>query len=64
MENYFTIDTNDKVKEFGQAIIKAVEKTHTITKQCQELTKEIDEAKASDDKDAMVYVLQKYILMA
>lgn len=61
MENYFTIDTNDKVKEFGQAIIKAVEKTHTITKQCQELTKEIDEVKASDDKDAMVYVLQKYI---
>lgn len=61
MENYFTIDTNDKVKEFGQAIIEAVEKTHTITKQCQELTKEIDEAKASDDKDAMVYVLQKYI---
>lgn len=61
MENYFTIHTNDKVKEFGQAIIKAVEKTHTITKLCQELTKEIDEAKASGDKDAMVYVLQKYI---
>lgn len=61
MENYFTIHTNDKVKEFGQAIIKAVEKTHTITKLCQELTKEIGEAKASGDKDAMVYVLQKYI---
>ena len=29
-DNYFTINTEDKAKEFGLAIIKAVEKTHTI----------------------------------
>lgn len=61
MEDYFAINTDDKVKEFGQAIIKAVIKTHTIAKRCQELTKEIDSAKNSGDKDIMMCVLQKYI---
>lgn len=62
MDNYVTFSTNDeRAKEFGQAIIKAVEKTHTIAKKCQELTKEIDEAKKSGDKNVMVVELQKYI---
>lgn len=61
MGEYITLDIDEKSKEFGQAVIKAVQKTYTIEKKCRELTKEIDEVKARGDKDAMVYVLQKYI---
>lgn len=60
-DNYFTINTEDKAKEFGLAIIKAVKKTHTIANKCKKLTEELDVAKKCDDKDYMVYVLQKYI---
>lgn len=61
MEDYFMLNTDDKIKEYGRAIIKAVINTHTIAKRCQELTKEIDIAKNCGNKDSMVCVLQKYI---
>lgn len=61
MDNYFEINNGDKAREFGQAIIKAVIKTHTIEKRCQELTEEIDGAIESKRKDLMIGVLQKYI---
>lgn len=61
MSEYITLGIDEKSKEFGRAVIKAVQKTYTIEERCRKLTKEIDEAKASGDKDAMVCVLQKYI---
>lgn len=61
MDDYSVFDAGSKVKEFGQAIIKAVIKTHTIAKKCQALTKEIDVIKTCGDKDSMVCTLQKYI---
>lgn len=61
MENYFAINTDEKAKEFGQVIINAVIKIHTIEKRCQELIKEIDTVKVSGDKDTIVCILQKYI---
>ena len=50
-DNYFTINTEDKAKEFGLAIIKAVKKTHTIANKCKKLTEELDVAKKCDDKE-------------
>lgn len=61
MSKYVILSIDEKLKEFGEAIIKAVQKTYTIEKKCQELTKQIDEAKCSGDKDAMICVLQQYI---
>lgn len=61
MGEYITLGIDEKSKEFGRAVIKAVQKTYTIEERCRKLTKEIDEVKWSDDRDAMVCVLQKYI---
>ena len=60
-DNSFVICTDDKAKEFGKAVIKAVEKTHTIANKCRKITEELDIAKNKKDKDFMVQTLQKYI---
>lgn len=45
LSEYITLSIDEKSREYGQAVIKAVQKTYTIEKKCRELTKEIDEAK-------------------
>ena len=60
-DNSFVIRVDDKAKEFGKSVIKAVEKTYTIANKCREINEELDIAKNSKDKDFMVQILQKYI---